>query len=100
MAAKSNKNIADINSKIQGTLEKIDLSKVDFGNVYMNEESKEFEVSNEDEVNNLINILQEFIDDLERNKEDYKNNKINEIILDQVKNGGESAQALARIFNN
>ncbi|MCD8845149.1 hypothetical protein [Staphylococcus gallinarum] len=99
MAAKSNKNIVDINSKIQTTLEKIDLSKVEFGNVFMNEDTKEFEVSNENEVNDLINTLQKFIDDLERNKEDYKNSKINEIILDQVKNGGESAQALAKIFN-
>lgn len=100
MAAKTNKNIVDISSKIQNTMDKIDLSKVEFGNVYMNEESKTFEVSNENEVNNLINYLQEFIDKLESNKEEFKNNKINEIILEQVKNGGESAETLAKIFNN
>jgi hypothetical protein len=100
MAAKSNKNIVDISTKVQSTLEKIDLTKVDFGEVFMNQESKEFEVSNEQEVNQLINFLQDFTDSLERNKEEFKNNKINEIILEKVKNGGESAETLARIFNS
>ncbi|WP_341775933.1 hypothetical protein [Staphylococcus hyicus] len=100
MAAKSNKNLVDIKSKVENVLEKVNVESIDYGNVYMDDESKEFILDHEDDMNNLISYLEKFIDNLQEQMEKSKQEQIQNKIFEQLKNGGENAELVAKLFKN
>lgn len=98
MAAK--KQFSSIKTKIEGTLSKIDFDNIDFGEVTMDDETKDFKLTIDDEINDLIIYIQSFINEVETKSEDYKTNKVNEKIMETLKSDTSQAEALRNIFKN
>mgnify|MGYP007090578450 CR=1 FL=1 len=99
MANKTNKTIGDIKIKIENTINKIDTDNIDFGEIKMHEETQEFVLENEYQYDELINNLRNFINEFEMSKEKSKQEKINEKLINELNNGGETATLIAEIFN-
>lgn len=99
MAAKTVKTIEDVKNKIETHLDKIDIDKIDFGEVKMSNETKAFELTNEKELEELIKNMNTFINKLKVKKEQSKTEKINNKLINELKNGGQNAELLAQIFN-
>lgn len=98
MAAK--KQFTTIKTKLESNISKIDLDTIDFGEVIMNESTKEFELTIDDDVNDLLLYLQSFINDIENKKEEYKSTKVNEKIIETLKSDTSQAETLRNIFKN
>lgn len=49
--------------------------------------------------NQVVKHLTNFIDDLKEAKEKYTQNKINEVVLEKLKNGGSDADIVKQLFN-
>ncbi|MGI2314194.1 hypothetical protein ACQ28U_07590 [Staphylococcus cohnii] len=49
--------------------------------------------------NQVVKDLTNFIDDLKEAKEKYTQNKINEVVLEKLKNGGSDADIVKQLFN-
>ena len=99
MATKNNKSIEDIQSKIETTINKIDVDKVDFGEIKMKDDTNEFVLTDEDKLNDLIEYLNNFTNKLAAKKEQKKTERINDKLIKELKNGGENANLIAEIFN-
>ncbi|MDU4493360.1 MAG: hypothetical protein E7J02_12110 [Staphylococcus warneri] len=99
MAAKTVKTIEDVKNKIETNLDKIDIDKIDFGEVKMSNETKAFELTNEKELEELIENMNTFINKLKVKKEQSKTEKINNKLINELQNGGQNAELLAQIFN-
>lgn len=99
MAAKTVKTIEDVKNKIETNLDKIDIDKIDFGEVKMSNETKAFELTNEKELEELIKNMNTFINKLKVKKEQSKTEKINNKLINELQNGGQNAELLAQIFN-
>ncbi|OOV39562.1 hypothetical protein BS756_00835 [Staphylococcus sp. MB371] len=98
MAAK--KQFNTIRKSLETTINKIDLDNVEFGEVKMDEESKEFNLTTQNEINDLVNYLQTFIDNIEKKSNEFKSIKVNEKILETLKSETHDGELLRRIFNN
>lgn len=98
MAAK--KQFSSIKTKVEGTLGKIDFDNIDFGEVIMDDETKDFKLTIDKDIDELLTYLQSFITEIESNAEAYKNNKVNEKIMETLKSDTSQAQALRNIFKN
>lgn len=72
MAAKNNKSIEDIKNKIETTLNKIDVDKVDFGEIKMMNDTNEFVLTEENQLDELIDYLNNFTNKLSAKKEQTK----------------------------
>jgi predicted aldo/keto reductase-like oxidoreductase len=99
MAAKNNKSIEDIKNKIETTLNKIDVDKVDFGEIKMMNDTNEFVLTEENQLDELIDYLNNFTNKLSAKKEQTKTERINDKLINELKNGGENANLIAEIFN-
>ncbi|WP_251522099.1 hypothetical protein [Staphylococcus sp. Marseille-Q6910] len=99
MAGKTMKNIDDVQNKIETTLEKINLDKIDHGDITMDNETNEFILDSENKIEEITLYLQEFIDRLNNSKDKIKKEKINEKLIDRLKDGGPNAEMIAKIFN-
>jgi predicted aldo/keto reductase-like oxidoreductase len=99
MAAKNNKSIEDIKNKIETTLNKIDVDKVDFGEIKMMNDTNEFVLTEENQLDELIDYLNNFTNKLSEKKEQTKTERINDKLINELKNGGENANLIAEIFN-
>lgn len=99
MATKNNKSIEDIQNKIETTINKIDVDKVDFGEIKMKDDTNEFVLTDEDKLNDLIEYLNNFTNKLAAKKEQKKTERINDKLINELKNGGENANLIAEIFN-
>lgn len=100
MAVRSNKNLRDIKSKVEDVLEKVNVESIDYGKVYMDDETKEFVLENENDLKDFIIYLEEFISELQDEMQKSKQEKIQNKIFEQLKNGGESAELIAKLFND
>lgn len=49
--------------------------------------------------NQVVKDLTNFIDDLKEAKEKYTQNKINEVVLEKLKNSGSDADIVKQLFN-
>lgn len=94
------KQFSTIRKSLESTINKIDLDNVEFGEVKMEEESKEFNLTTQQEINELVNYLQTFIDSIEEKSNKYKSIKVNEKILETLKSETQDGELLRRIFNN
>lgn len=99
MAAKNNKSIEDIKNKIETTLNKVDVDKVDFGEIKMMNDTNEFVLTEENQLDELIDYLNNFTNKLSAKKEQTKTERINDKLINELKNGGENANLIAEIFN-
>ncbi len=99
MAAKTNKNIEDIKSRIESTISKIDVDKISYGEITMDPNSQKFILEDENIYKDLVATLHKFIEDLELSKEKTKQDRINKKLLDELNNGGETANLIAEIFS-
>jgi predicted aldo/keto reductase-like oxidoreductase len=98
-AKKNNKSIEDIKNKIETTLNKIDVDKVDFGEIKMMNDTNEFVLTEENQLDELIDYLNNFTNKLSAKKEQTKTERINDKLINELKNGGENANLIAEIFN-
>lgn len=98
MAAKNIKSIEDVKNKIETTIDRIDVEKVDFGDIKMSETSNDFILENEENLEQLVTYLNNFIDKLSAEKEKMKTEKINDKLISELNNGGENASIIAEIF--
>lgn len=98
MAAKNIKSIEDVKNKIETTIDRIDVEKVDFGDIKMSDTSNEFILENEENLDQLVTYLNNFIDKLSAEKEKLKTEKINDKLINELNNGGENASLIAEIF--
>lgn len=98
MAAKNIKSIEDVKNKIETTIDRIDVEKVDFGDIKMSEASNDFILENEENLEQLVTYLNNFIDKLSAEKEKMKTEKINDKLISELNNGGENASIIAEIF--
>lgn len=100
MARTTNKNITDIEKKVVTPIEKINFDNIDFGDIEMDESNNKLVLSDETSYNNIINEMQNFINELTKAKNDYTQNKINEIIIEKLQKGGNDADVVKQLFNN
>ena len=100
MARTTNKNITDIEKKVVTPIEKINFGNIDFGDIEMDESNNKLVLSDETSYNNIINEMQNFINELTKAKNDYTQNKINEIIIEKLQKGGYDADVVKQLFNN
>ncbi|MCE5131886.1 hypothetical protein KJB62_10835 [Staphylococcus saprophyticus] len=100
MARTTNKNITDIEKKVVTPIEKINFDNIDFGDIEMDESNNKLVLSDETSYNNIINEMQNFINELTKAKNDYTQNKINEIIIEKLQKGGNEADVVKQLFNN
>lgn len=100
MARTTNKNITDIEKKVVTPIEKINFDNIDFGDIEMDESNNKLVLSDETSYNNIINEMQNFINELTKAKNDYTQNKINEIIIEKLQKGGYDADVVKQLFNN
>lgn len=100
MAKTTNKNITDIEKKVVTPIEKINFDNIDFGDIEMDESNNKLVLSDETSYNNIINEMQNFINELTKAKNDYTQNKINEIIIEKLQKGGNDADVVKQLFNN
>lgn len=100
MAKTTNKNITDIEKKVVTPIEKINFDNIDFGDIEMDESNNKLVLSDETSYNNIINEMQNFINELTKAKNDYTQNKINEIIIEKLQKGGNEADVVKQLFNN
>nr|ADA61625.1 DNA recombination protein RmuC [Staphylococcus sp. CDC3] len=98
MAAKNNKTIEDVKNKIETTIDRIDVEKVDFGDIKMSDTSNGFILENEENLDQLVTYLNNFIDKISAEKEKVKTEKINDKLINELNNGGENASLIAEIF--
>ncbi|RIN97167.1 hypothetical protein BU002_02275 [Mammaliicoccus sciuri] len=94
------KQFSTIRKSLETTIKKIDLDNVEFGEVKMDEESKEFNLTTQHEINELVNYLQTFIDNIQEKSSKYKSVKVNEKILETLKSETHDGELLRRIFND
>lgn len=94
------KQFFTIRKSLETTIDKIDLDNVEFGEVKMDEESKEFNLTTQHEINELVNYLQTFIDNIQEKSSKYKSVKVNEKILETLKSETHDGELLRRIFND
>ncbi|RIN92418.1 hypothetical protein [Mammaliicoccus sciuri] len=94
------KQFYTIRKSLETTINKIDLDNVEFGEVKMDEESKEFNLTTQHEINELVNYLQTFIDNIQEKSSKYKSVKVNEKILETLKSETHDGELLRRIFND
>jgi transcriptional regulator NrdR family protein len=85
---------------LESTIDKIDVSKLDFGDIKMSQETNEFILNEENNLQEIIDYLNEFTNKLSARKEQVKTEKINEKLMNELKEGGEKASLIAQIFNN
>lgn len=85
---------------MESTIDKIDVSKLDFGDIKMSQETNEFILNEENNLQEIIDYLNEFTNKLSARKEQVKTEKINEKLMNEIKEGGEKASLIAQIFNN
>jgi transcriptional regulator NrdR family protein len=101
MAGKIPKTIEEVQNRLESTIDKIDVSKLDFGDIKMSQETNEFIQNEENNLQEIIDYLNEFTNKLSaRKKEQVKTEKINEKLMNEIKEGGEKASLIAQIFNN
>lgn len=100
MAKTTNKNISEIEKKVVTPLEKINFDNINFGDIEMDEDKNTLVLSDESSFNNIISELQTFITELKKAKNDYTQNKINEIIIDKLNSGGNDADAVKKLFGS
>lgn len=97
MAAK--KQFNTIKKTLEVAINKIDLDNVDFGEVKMNNHNKEFELTTQNEIKELISNLESLITSIENKSDKYKNNKVNEKVLETLKSDSQDGEMLRKIFN-
>jgi hypothetical protein len=85
---------------LESTIDKIDVSKLDFGDIKMSQETNDFILNEENNLQEIIDYLNEFTNKLSARKEQVKTEKINEKLMNEIKEGGEKASLIAQIFNN
>jgi hypothetical protein len=100
MAGKIPKTIEEVQNRLESTIDKIDVSKLDFGDIKMSQETNEFILNEENTLQEIIDYLNEFTNKLSARKEQVKTEKINEKLMNEIKEGGEKASLIAQIFNN
>ncbi|MCI2910911.1 hypothetical protein [Staphylococcus hominis] len=98
MAAKNIKSIEDVKNKIETTIDRIDVEKVDFGDIKMSDTSNGFILENEENLDQLVTYLNNFIDKISAEKEKVKTEKINDKLINELNSGGENASLIAEIF--
>ncbi|EHT3670521.1 hypothetical protein KXP69_002292 [Staphylococcus pseudintermedius] len=98
MAAKNIKTIEDVKDKIETALKRIDPEKIDFGNVTMDQESNQFSLEHEDKLEELKNNIYQLLKRIDIEKDKIKQEKINQRLIEELNNGGESATVIAEIF--
>ncbi len=97
MAAK--KQFNTIKKTLEVAINKIDLDNVDFGEVKMNNHNKAFELTTQNEIKELISNLESLITSIENKSDKYKNNKVNEKVLETLKSDSQDGEMLRKIFN-
>ncbi|HDG8789414.1 TPA: hypothetical protein PBT65_001715 [Staphylococcus aureus] len=100
MAGKIPKTIEEVQNKLESTIDKIDITKLEFGDIKMSQETNEFILTKENNLQEIIDYLNEFTNKLSARKEQVKTEKINEKLMNEMKDGGEKASLIAQIFNN
>ncbi|PTH39457.1 hypothetical protein [Staphylococcus capitis] len=100
MAGKIPKTIEEVQNKLESTIDKIDITKLEFGDIKMSQETNEFILTEENNLQEIIDYLNEFTNKLSARKEQVKTEKINEKLMNEMKDGGEKASLIAQIFNN
>jgi hypothetical protein len=98
MAGKIPKTIEEVQNRLESTIDKIDVSKLDFGDIKMSQETNEFILNEENNLQEIIDYLNEFTNKLSAEKEQVKTEKINEKLMNEIKEGGEKASLLLLKF--
>ncbi|HEN4261339.1 hypothetical protein QCE77_13190 [Staphylococcus aureus] len=86
-------------SQKRSNMTMLKLYKISFGEITMDPNSQKFILEDENIYKDLVANLHKFIEDLELSKEKMKQDRINKKLLDELNNGGETANLIAEIFS-
>lgn len=100
MAKAKRQTIESLEKKVINPIEKLNLENIDFGEVILDTEKDVLVLEDETSFNKIISELSNFLDDLKEAKEEYTQNKINEVVLEKLNNGGKDADIVKQLFNN
>src|SRR5699024_12706003 len=75
------------------------LENIDFGEVVLDTEKNQLVLKDETSFNQIVKDLTNFIDDLKDAREEYTQNKINEVVLEKLNNGGSDADIVKQLVN-
>ena len=92
------KQIEGIQKKLNQLYKNINFEELNYGEVKIDENSN-FILDKEDEVNELIDQLNQFKNDILRYKEDYQSQQTTEKILNLLKSDSENAQVIKQLIN-
>ncbi|PTI73945.1 hypothetical protein BU064_12955 [Staphylococcus succinus] len=92
------KQIEGIQKKLNQLYKNINFDELNYGEVKIDENSN-FILDKEDEVNELIDQLNQFKNDILRYKEDYQSQQTTEKILNLLKSDSENAQVIKQLIN-
>ncbi|GBV49740.1 hypothetical protein QCE51_13080 [Staphylococcus aureus] len=93
-----NLSLGDLSQK-RSNMTMLKLYKISFGEITMDPNSQKFILEDENIYKDLVANLHKFIEDLELSKEKMKQDRINKKLLDELNNGGETANLIAEIFS-
>ncbi|MFW2451774.1 hypothetical protein ACN0TX_12055 [Staphylococcus cohnii] len=99
MAKAKKQTIESLEKKVISPIEKLNLENIDFGEVVLDTEKNQLVLKDETSFNQIVKDLTNFIDDLKEAKEEYTQNKINEVVLEKLNNGGSDADIVKQLFN-
>lgn len=92
------KDINYINERLDKVSNNINISDIDLGDIIVNENG-DFNLENDEVINNLIYKLDEFKSDLKNHKQEHINKKTSEKLLDILNSDSEESEILRNIFN-
>ncbi|RIM48133.1 hypothetical protein BUY22_02100 [Staphylococcus cohnii] len=92
------KQIEGIKKKLNQLYKNINFEELNYGEVKIDENSN-FILDKEDEVNELIDQLNQFKNDILRYKEDYQSQQTTEKILNLLKSDSENAKVIKQLIN-
>lgn len=92
------KQIEGIQKKLNQLYKNINFDELNYGEVKIDENSN-FILDKEDEVNELVDQLNQFKNDILRYKEDYQSQQTTEKILNLLKSDSENAQVIKQLIN-
>lgn len=99
MAKAKKQTIESLEKKVISPIEKLNLENIDFGEVVLDSKKNQLVLKDETSFNQIVKDLTNFVDDLKEAKEEYTQNKINEVVLEKLKNGGSDADIVKQLFN-
>src|SRR5699024_578618 len=99
MAKAKKQTIESLEKKVISPIEKLNLENIDFGEVVLDTEKNQLVLKDETSFNQIVKDLTNFIDDLKEAKEEYTQNKINEVVLEKLNNSGSDEDIVKKLYN-